>query len=87
MKRFMLAAALAGAALSAQPAQKTDTKATQKQTQAKEETTPQKDPVCGMTIDPKTADGKYAYNGKMYYFCSRDDMDTFKKDPAKYAKK
>ncbi|HLJ49274.1 MAG TPA: YHS domain-containing protein [Bryobacteraceae bacterium] len=87
MKRFVLTAFAAGAVLCAQPAQKSDNKATQKQTQVKEETTPQKDPVCGMTIEPKTADGKYAYNGKMYYFCSRDDMETFKKDPAKYAKK
>lgn len=28
------------------------------------------DPVCGMTIDPQTAAGKYEYNGETFYFCS-----------------
>jgi YHS domain-containing protein len=42
-----------------------------------------KDPVCGMTVDPKTAE-KADYKGKTYYFCSREERDTFQKEPAKY---
>jgi Cu+-exporting ATPase len=35
-----------------------------------------KDPVCGMTVDPKKAlSGKK--NGKTYYFCSQHCKDTF----------
>ncbi len=41
------------------------------------------DPVCGMEADPS---GKYsfAYEGKTSYFCSEEDMEKFKLDPAKY---
>lgn len=28
------------------------------------------DPVCGMTVDPATAAGKFDYEGQTYYFCS-----------------
>jgi YHS domain-containing protein len=27
----------------------------------------QVDPVCGMTVDPKTAAGKFDFEGKTYY--------------------
>jgi len=30
----------------------------------------EKDPVCGMEVDPKTAAGKSEYQGHTYYFCS-----------------
>lgn len=43
------------------------------------------DPVCGMTVDTKTAD-KTAYKGKTYYFCSLDEKKEFEKDPTKYVK-
>jgi YHS domain-containing protein len=43
------------------------------------------DPVCGMTVDTKTAE-KSAYKGKTYYFCSPDDKKDFEKDPTKYVK-
>ena len=88
MKRSLLIAALAGAAVFAQSqsTQKSDQSA-QTQKQAKEETTPQVDPVCGMTIDPKTAEAKYAYKGKTYYFCSKDDQETFVKTPDKFVEK
>ncbi|WEV69732.1 heavy metal translocating P-type ATPase [Bifidobacterium sp. ESL0775] len=43
-----------------------------------------KDPVCGMTIDPKTAAGSQEYNGKTYYFCSDNCAKSFAADPAKY---
>lgn len=44
-----------------------------------------KDPVCGMTIDEKTAAGKSEYKGKTYYFCAPVCKTTFDADPAKYA--
>ena len=45
-----------------------------------------KDPVCSMAVDPKTAADKATYKGKTYYFCSREDKETFNKSPQKYAK-
>ncbi|MGE5262141.1 MAG: YHS domain-containing protein [Acidobacteriota bacterium] len=44
----------------------------------------EKDVVCGMTVDPKTAGGKSEYQGKTYYFCSKGCKATFDKNPAKY---
>ncbi|RPI44729.1 MAG: YHS domain-containing protein, partial [Hyphomicrobiaceae bacterium] len=29
-----------------------------------------KDPVCGMTVDPHTAQHRHTYTGRPYYFCS-----------------
>jgi len=43
------------------------------------------DPVCGMTVDTKTAD-KSVYKGKTYYFCAPDEKKEFDKDPTKYVK-
>jgi YHS domain-containing protein len=47
------------------------------------QTTEVKDPVCGMTVDPKTAE-KAEYKGKTYYFCSREEKETFQKTPEKF---
>ncbi|MBI3467616.1 MAG: YHS domain-containing protein [Planctomycetes bacterium] len=44
------------------------------------------DPVCGMTVDPKTAE-KAVYKGKTYYFCARSEKEEFEKDPEKYVSK
>jgi len=44
------------------------------------------DPVCGMTVDPKTAE-KADYKGKTYYFCSADEKQDFVKSPEKYLQK
>src|SRR5689334_23075463 len=44
------------------------------------------DPVCGMTVDPATAAGRYDYEGKTFWFCSRHCLDKFRADPANYAK-
>lgn len=46
----------------------------------------EKDPVCGMEVDPKTATAKSTYQGKTYYFCSIDDKKVFDKEPQKYVK-
>ena len=39
------------------------------------------DPVCGMTVDPAAAAGRYEYKGTTYYFCARSCLETFKADP------
>ena len=39
------------------------------------------DPVCGMTIDPKTAAGSYEHNGTTYYFCNSGCLARFKENP------
>ncbi len=44
-----------------------------------------KDPICGMSVDEKTAKFKSDYKGKTYYFCSQMCKTTFDKDPTKYA--
>ena len=36
-----------------------------------------RDPVCGMTVDPRRAAGSYQYNGKSYYFCSTHCLEKF----------
>jgi YHS domain-containing protein len=46
-----------------------------------------KDPVCGMTVDEKTAKWKSEYMGKTYYFCSQSCKQTFDKNPKRYAPK
>ena len=45
-----------------------------------------KDPVCGISVDkdPKLS---ASYKGETYYFCSKADMEKFRKEPEKYAKK
>jgi Cu+-exporting ATPase len=43
------------------------------------------DPVCGMTVDPATAEYRSFHHGKAYYFCSAGCKATFDKDPAKSA--
>jgi P-type Cu+ transporter len=45
----------------------------------------EKDPVCGMDVDPKTAKEKSDYRGKTYYFCGHEDKMKFDKEPQKYA--
>ena len=42
------------------------------------------DPVCGMTVDPKTAKHKADHKGHTYYFCSAGCKAKFVATPAKY---
>lgn len=42
------------------------------------------DPVCGMTVDEKTAQWTSDYNGTTYYFCSPGCKRSFDQDPEKY---
>jgi uncharacterized membrane protein YraQ (UPF0718 family)/YHS domain-containing protein len=43
------------------------------------------DPVCGMTVDPETANAKSQYRGTTYYFCSAGCQATFDKEPTRFA--
>jgi transcriptional regulator GlxA family with amidase domain len=42
-------------------------------------------PVCEMEVDPAT-DPKSVYEGKTYYFCSKDHKETFDAAPGKFIK-
>lgn len=42
------------------------------------------DPVCGMTVDPETAQYKSSYKKQDYYFCAENCLKKFKADPEKY---
>ncbi|MCH7763688.1 MAG: heavy metal translocating P-type ATPase [Candidatus Marinimicrobia bacterium] len=44
----------------------------------------EKDPVCGMTVDPENAAGEEEYKGKTVYFCSTHCQQKFKTDPESY---
>jgi YHS domain-containing protein len=54
--------------------------------QAKKAPEKTKDPVCGLIVekDPSLSTN---YKGETYYFCSKADMEKFKKEPEKYARK
>jgi Cu+-exporting ATPase len=54
--------------------------------QAKKSPEKAKDPVCGIMVD-KDPNLSANYKGETYYFCSKADMDKFKKEPEKYVKK
>lgn len=43
-----------------------------------------KDPVCGMTVDPHTAEHRSQHAGKPWYFCSAGCLSKFEQDPDKY---
>ena len=42
------------------------------------------DPVCGMTVDPHTAQHRADYRGHTYYFCAAGCRTKFLADPQKY---
>lgn len=45
----------------------------------------ERDPVCGMDVDPGKAAVASVHAGTTYYFCSTSCRDKFEKEPAKYA--
>ncbi len=45
---------------------------------------PERDPVCGMMVDPAHAAGKAEYQGKSYYFCNPRCEQRFGAEPGKY---
>jgi P-type Cu+ transporter len=44
----------------------------------------ERDPVCGMTVDPAKAAAKQDLRGTTYYFCSRGCAARFAKEPEKF---
>src|ERR1700678_1820868 len=44
----------------------------------------ERDPVCGMTVDPARAAAQAVYAGKTYYFCCAGCTDKFRAEPEKY---
>src|SRR5208282_4992999 len=44
----------------------------------------ERDPVCGMNVDPATARHIHQHGGKNYYFCCAGCGSKFQADPAKY---
>lgn len=44
----------------------------------------EKDPVCGMDVDPATSNLKTEHEGKTYYFCAPGCRKAFMEDPAKF---
>ncbi len=47
----------------------------------------EKDPVCGMQVDPKNAAGSSEHDGQTYYFCSPGCKRKFDQNPAQFVKK
>jgi Cu+-exporting ATPase len=45
-----------------------------------------KDPVCGMTVDPRNAAWTFAHNGQTYYFCGNGCLEKFRADPNRFLK-
>ena len=43
-----------------------------------------RDPVCGMTVDPATAEHKSEHEGQTYWFCGRRCRERFEAEPARY---
>ena len=46
----------------------------------------QRDPVCGMSVDPARAAATLDHDGIVYYFCHPGCRDKFKADPERYLK-
>jgi Cu+-exporting ATPase len=44
----------------------------------------ERDPVCGMTVDPERAAATAEHDGKTYYFCCAGCAGKFRADPQKY---
>ena len=44
----------------------------------------ERDPVCGMNVNPATTKHIHVHGGKNYYFCCAPCVEKFKADPAKY---
>jgi xanthine dehydrogenase accessory factor len=43
------------------------------------------DPVCGMTVDVADARYRTVHEGRTYYFCSAGCLESFERDPARFA--
>lgn len=47
----------------------------------------QTDPVCGMSVDPKSAKGRSVFEGKDYFFCSLSCKTKFDNEPKQFVGK
>jgi len=45
---------------------------------------PARDPVCGMTVNPESAAGRFQHEGQEYFFCSRHCLSKFQSEPARF---
>jgi YHS domain-containing protein len=45
----------------------------------------ERDPVCGMNVNPDEAIDHDEYKGTEYYFCSVECAEKFESDPERYA--
>jgi P-type Cu+ transporter len=43
-----------------------------------------RDPVCGMSVDPRDSAGSFTHQGKTYHFCSASCLRSFREDPESY---
>jgi len=44
----------------------------------------ERDPVCGMSVNPHTAAGRHEYAGRTYYFCNPRCLEKFRAEPQRY---
>ncbi|HEV3306497.1 MAG TPA: heavy metal translocating P-type ATPase [Candidatus Sulfotelmatobacter sp.] len=44
----------------------------------------ERDPVCGMNVNPSSAKHTYAHAGKTFYFCCASCVEKFKAEPERY---
>ena len=42
------------------------------------------DPVCGMTVNPRSAPAETEHEGKTYYFCAPVCKERFEEAPQRY---
>jgi YHS domain-containing protein len=47
----------------------------------------ERDPVCGMDVEPDEAPAEIEYEGQTFYFCSTSCKMAFEKDPSRYRQK
>ena len=47
----------------------------------------EKDPVCGMDVDPKSAKHSVAHNGQDFFFCSAGCAEKFEQNPSAFLEK
>jgi Cu+-exporting ATPase len=48
---------------------------------------PATDPVCGMRVDPATAQHRFEYGGQVFHFCGSGCREKFSADPAAYLRR
>ena len=46
----------------------------------------EKDPGCGMNVEPNSAAGSLVHEGRTYYFCSSHCLQQFQEHPERYVK-